>query len=145
MGVVFLAAFYVTSSFQLDQLYSEYEGLESQMAMTQPMLGKVKKLEGELEAWQQRLNTISGLDQTSDAAQWMVMISQLIPPQVSLKRLNQAQSEMVFEGESADYRGIAAFMDALEGSERFTSVELVSSFATQDESGFIGFRILGKI
>jgi Tfp pilus assembly protein PilN len=144
IGVIFCASLYIALQFELDQLYAEYDGLEDQMAMTQPTLGKVKKLEAELEQWQQRLHAAQGMDQTSDVAQLMVGISHLIPPQVSLHRLTQSQKELVVEGESADYHGIAAFMDALEGSERFTVVELVSSYLSQDDSGFIGFRILGK-
>lgn len=114
------------------------------MAMLQPKLGQVKEMESELEQWQKRLTAAQGMDQRSSVAQVMVAISQTIPPQVSLTRLNQSQNELVLEGESADYHGVAGLMDVLEESGRFTGVELVSSSLTQDNSGFISFRILGK-
>lgn len=144
MGIVLLVFVYMTAQFQLNLLYAEYEGLEKQLAMTQPTLGKVNKMENELKEWERRLHEAEGLDQTLKVTPLMVMISNLIPPQVSLHRLTQSPQEMVLEGESADYRGIATFMDALKASGRFTGVELVSSFASQDESRFVGFRILSK-
>lgn len=140
-----LIGVYFWNSYAVRGLKQEYAGLENQLKMSQPALKRLGELEKVKKTLEERVKASLQLAGESRVAERLVLISELIPPTVTLSRLNLGETSIAFEGESLDFTGVADFLAALKASEEFVDLELISSFTNEISGGTIGFKIMGKV
>lgn len=148
VGIIFylvlLSWLYFINYYQLHQKNIEYRTLKNQIAIMEPAVERLNGLEKDQQNLQSKLEYGRNLIQKKYFSQVMLVISELIPEDVVLSRLNYEDYRFSFEGEAPDYENVALLITNLKSSGYFTEVDLKSSFINQEHEN-IGFKITAKL
>jgi type IV pilus assembly protein PilN len=119
---------FLTIYSELAARQQELAGVEEEIKRLEEIIKEVQKFETKKAQMEKKVGAIEDLKlKQSRPARWLEEISHCLPDQMWLSSIKDIGGALQISGKSFDNVGIAAFMENLERSSSFATVELVES------------------
>ena len=94
------------------------------------IIGEVKDIKAQQAALKEKLDTLEKLKAgRSGPVKLLDKLAQVIPPRMELRKMDEKNGTIVFDGSGATIDDVSAFMTALKGTPHFSQVELKKTTA----------------
>jgi type IV pilus assembly protein PilN len=118
----------------LDTRQKRLNKTKQDIAAIEKIIGEVTSIRAEQKALHDKLDVLETLKRgRSGPVKMLDELATIIPKRVWLKKLNEANGKVSFEGSAGNIEDVSAFMGALKGSTHFKSVELKKTEARQQQ------------
>jgi type IV pilus assembly protein PilN len=126
--VLALIANWVWASSRANDLASRESKLRrtrEEITQLDRIIGEVKDIKAQQAALKEKLDTLEKLKAgRSGPVKLLDKLAQVIPPRLEIRKMDEKNGTVVFEGSGATIDDVSAFMTALKQTPYFTKVEL---------------------
>lgn len=138
-----IVLFVFLARFKLD---SDIQDLKQIILGKTHFVQSASDFEKEFKAVQAKLFQLDGLQKETSPlkSEIFAKLQELIPLEVSLKKLILTKGTFVLSGFSDSYPGVMTFLNGLENEEKFSKITL-TNLSRDEETGKISFGIQGEV
>ncbi len=138
-GVVFNYIWTGSRAADLRQREKLLKNTKAQIAELDKIIGEVTNIRAEQKALQEKLDVLDKLKAArSGPVRMLDELSNITPKRLTLRKLDERNGKVTFDGMAATIDDVSAFMTALKNSKYFGSVELKRT----DGKKVGGFRVV---